>query len=89
MGKLYNTDIVAWAEEQAAFLRRGEWSSLDIANLAQEIEDVGKKRAARTEQPAGRSAEPIAQVAVPAWVARQALAFHHDSSAALDRAQTA
>ena len=42
MGNLYDTDIVAWAEQQAAFLRRGEWSSLDIANLAEEIEDVGK-----------------------------------------------
>ncbi|MEJ7806134.1 MAG: DUF29 domain-containing protein [Telluria sp.] len=42
MGKLYDTDIVAWAEQQAAFLRRGEWSRLDIANLAEEIEDVGK-----------------------------------------------
>ena len=42
MGNLYETDIVAWAEQQAAFLRRGEWSSLDIANLAEEIEDVGK-----------------------------------------------
>ena len=42
MGNLYDTDIVAWAEQQAAFLRRGEWSSLDIENLAEEIEDVGK-----------------------------------------------
>jgi hypothetical protein len=42
MGNLYDTDIVAWTEQQAAFLRRGEWSSLDIANLAEEIEDVGK-----------------------------------------------
>ncbi len=42
MGNLYDTDIVAWAEQQAAFLRRGEWASLDIANLAEEIEDVGK-----------------------------------------------
>lgn len=42
MGNLYDTDIVAWAEQQAAFLRRGEWTSLDIANLSEEIEDVGK-----------------------------------------------
>ena len=42
MGTLYDTDIVAWATEQAALLRRREWSALDIANLAEEIEDVGK-----------------------------------------------
>lgn len=42
MGNLYNTDIVAWAAQQADLLRQGEWSALDIANLAEEIEDVGK-----------------------------------------------
>ena len=42
MGNLYNIDIVAWAAQQTALLRQGEWSALDIANLAEEIEDVGK-----------------------------------------------
>lgn len=42
MGSLYHTDIVAWANEQAALLREGDWAALDIANLAEEIEDVGK-----------------------------------------------
>lgn len=42
MGNLYDTDIIAWAQQQAALLRSGEWSSLDIVNLAEEIEDVGK-----------------------------------------------
>lgn len=42
MGNLYNIDIVAWAAQQADLLRRGEWSALDIANLAAEIEEVGK-----------------------------------------------
>src|SRR5688572_19957487 len=42
MGSLYETDIVAWAAEQAELLRRGEWRALDIANLAEEIEDVGR-----------------------------------------------
>ena len=42
MGHLYETDIVAWAEQQADFLRRGEWSKLDLFNLAEEIEDVAK-----------------------------------------------
>ncbi len=42
MGTLYEDDIIAWAEQQAALLRRGQWSQLDIDNIAEEIEDVGK-----------------------------------------------
>ena len=42
MGNLYDTDIVAWATQQAALLREGAWSALDIANIAEEIDDVGR-----------------------------------------------
>ncbi|MGP1065208.1 DUF29 domain-containing protein [Serratia sp. CY56810] len=42
MGTRYETDVVAWANEQAALLRSGDLSQLDIANIAEEIEDVGK-----------------------------------------------
>jgi len=42
MGTLYDEDVVAWAEQQAALLRSGQWSQLDIDNVAEEIEDVGK-----------------------------------------------
>ena len=42
MGTLYDEDVVAWAEQQAALLRSGCWSQLDIDNIAGEIEDVGK-----------------------------------------------
>ena len=38
----YDQDVVAWANEQAALLRAGRWSDLDIEHLADEIEDVGK-----------------------------------------------
>jgi hypothetical protein len=38
----YNGDIIAWANEQAALLRRGFFSELDIEHIAEEIEDVGK-----------------------------------------------
>lgn len=38
----YEYDIVAWANEQAALLRAGQFSALDIEHLAEEIEDVGK-----------------------------------------------
>lgn len=42
MGKLYDTDIIAWSLEQAALLRRGRWAELDLDNIAEEIEEVGK-----------------------------------------------
>jgi hypothetical protein len=45
MGIRYDNDVVAWAFEQAALLRSGTWSDLDIEHLAEEVEDV-----ARSEQ---------------------------------------
>lgn len=42
MGTAYKTDIIAWANEQAALLRSGELSAIDIEHIAEEIEDVGK-----------------------------------------------
>jgi hypothetical protein len=38
----YDTDIVAWAQEQARLLRVGRFDALDIEHIAEEIEDVGK-----------------------------------------------
>jgi hypothetical protein len=38
----YDKDVVLWAPEQAALLRSGQFSNLDIEHIADEIEDVGK-----------------------------------------------
>jgi len=38
----HDTDIVAWAREQARLLRTGQFDALDIEGVAEEIEDVGK-----------------------------------------------
>jgi len=38
----YETDVIAWANEQAALIRAGRFELLDIEHLADEIEDVGK-----------------------------------------------
>lgn len=38
----YETDIVAWANEQAQFVRSRTFDLLDIEHIAEEIEDVGK-----------------------------------------------
>jgi hypothetical protein len=42
MASTYESDIIAWSEEQSALLRTGKFSELDIAHIAEEIEDVGK-----------------------------------------------
>jgi hypothetical protein len=38
----YESDVVAWADEQARLLRAGCFDRLDIEHIAEEIEDVGK-----------------------------------------------
>ena len=42
MSVAYEKDIVAWANEQAGFIRAGRFDMLDLENIAEEIEDVGK-----------------------------------------------
>ena len=38
----YETDVVAWANEQAGLIRAGRFDLLDLEHIAEEIEDVGK-----------------------------------------------
>jgi hypothetical protein len=42
MSIAYEKDVVAWANEQAGFIRAGRFDLLDLENIAEEIEDVGK-----------------------------------------------
>jgi hypothetical protein len=39
---LYDTDFLAWASQQAALLRAGDYTHVDWGNLIEEIEDLGK-----------------------------------------------
>lgn len=39
----YDTDFYSWTIEQAAALREGRMSVLDVENLAEEIEELGKE----------------------------------------------
>ncbi|MFB2919460.1 DUF29 domain-containing protein [Aerosakkonema funiforme] len=41
--QLYETDFYAWTQAQAQFLRDRKWDFLDIANLVEEIESLGKQ----------------------------------------------
>ena len=39
----YNTDMARWANQQALFLRSGDFASLDIEHLAEEMEAMSAK----------------------------------------------
>ena len=43
---LYETDFYAWTQEQGKLLRDAKWSQLDLANLIEEIESLGKQQRA-------------------------------------------
>jgi hypothetical protein len=42
MSETYQTDFYAWAMEQAELLRAGRLADADIANIAEEIESMGR-----------------------------------------------
>jgi hypothetical protein len=42
MNTSYEADVVMWANEQARLIRAGRFELLDLAHVAEEIEDVGK-----------------------------------------------
>jgi hypothetical protein len=41
---LYDTDFYAWTQEQAALLRDQQAQALDYANLAEEVESLGRSQ---------------------------------------------
>ena len=45
--ELYEQDFYSWALEQAALLRARRFGELDLGNLAEEIEDLGKEQFAK------------------------------------------
>ena len=42
MSQSYHTDFYAWTVEQATLLREGRLGSADVANIAEEIESMGR-----------------------------------------------
>lgn len=40
---LYETDFYTWVNQQATLLREGQFEKLDLSNLIEEIEDLGKR----------------------------------------------
>ncbi|WP_460193924.1 DUF29 domain-containing protein [Thermosynechococcus sp. FA-CM-4201] len=43
MSTLYETDFYAWTQQQAAYLRQGKLELLDLENLSEEIESLGRQ----------------------------------------------
>lgn len=41
---LYEVDFFAWTQQQAALLRDQQWSQIDLPNLIEEIESLGKQQ---------------------------------------------
>jgi Domain of unknown function DUF29 len=41
---LYETDFYAWTQKQATLLRSQQWSRIDLPNLIEEIESLGKQQ---------------------------------------------
>jgi len=42
--RLYETDFYGWIKSQSEFLRSGNFASLDLENLIEEIESMGKSQ---------------------------------------------
>ena len=48
---LYDTDFLAWSKQQAEALRAAMRNGLDLGNLAEEIEDLGKSVRREQQKP--------------------------------------
>jgi hypothetical protein len=46
MQNIYETDFYAWTQEQAKLLKHQQWNQLDLPNLIEEIESLGKQQRA-------------------------------------------
>ena len=43
MSTLYDSDFYAWTQEQAKLLREQKWELVDVANVVEEIESLGRQ----------------------------------------------
>ncbi|GAB4149554.1 MAG: DUF29 domain-containing protein [Cyanobacteria bacterium J069] len=39
---LYDEDFLEWTQQQAEYLRKGYWAKLDVENLVEELEALGR-----------------------------------------------
>jgi len=51
IAQLYETDFYSWIQNQVGVLRSGNFANLDLDNLIEEIEDMGKSQRLKLEKP--------------------------------------
>jgi Domain of unknown function DUF29 len=73
----YDRDFYAWCQEQAELLRAGKADQADLANVAEEIESIGKGGEARARQPSHDFAPASDQMAISADDAGPQLGVEH------------
>ena len=61
---LYEADFVAWSEMQAELIRQRRFDELDLENIAEEIEDLGKSRRDQLETRMSRLIEHLLKLDV-------------------------
>ena len=67
---LYETDYVAWLEEQAAHLRAGRLAALDVENVAEELEGLARSDRHELAEPPRDPDPPSAEMGPSAGPAR-------------------
>ena len=77
MEVLYNTDFHAWTQEQATLLKSGRLSEVDINNLIEEIESMGKHERRGTEKQACDPDHAFIEMANTTGAAIEQLEGHH------------
>ena len=61
---LYEADFVAWTEAQAELIRQRRFDELDVENLAEEIESLGRSRRRELHRRMARLLEHLIKLAV-------------------------
>jgi Domain of unknown function DUF29 len=50
---LYETDFYAWTQEQVKLLQAGKWTEIDLVNVIEEIDSLGKQQRQELEDRLG------------------------------------
>jgi methylthioribose-1-phosphate isomerase len=61
--ELYDRDFLEWTQQQAEYLQKGRWAALDVKNLIEELETLGRSEQRELGLPA-RIDAAFAEVAV-------------------------
>ena len=76
----YEVDFYGWTQEQARLLREGRFAELDVANVVEEIETLGRGERRELVSRLGIAAASV-EMAISGWAARSELAGYHRGTA--------